>query len=244
MGRIKIHNDDSYKLSFIVDDKIKKILDADKDNYGSKYGPMINFILENLCNMPEKVKRSLLDFCSFQVKNIINQIDYADDFAKQDLIKEKQVYLNIAKIINHGKSINILRQINIKNGVLHIPDNWIVVNPEDAEKCQYAAVMECQNSNRYGIPHFILLCNYRYGQDYPKDFENQFIKKCCVKWPNFKEQVLDKQVVGIPSMDGKGLQNEKEFLEAPNIGIFHIWEENDEHLSSDETPYGSKIVRI
>ena len=250
MGRKRIHDLEAYKFSFMVEDDVKIKLDKLTDNYSTKYGPMLNFILRKLCMMPPKIKEAFIRFCKSQARELEKQIKVAEEFEKAELQQEKKHYLEIARIINDGSEVTIdeeqpeMIEIEIKDGILIIPEDWIIVNPEEAKKHRYAAVLECRNSAKFGIPHFIMYCDYKYGNEYPDEFDKKFKALCRKAWPDFKEKVEDKQVKAILKENGKGYVNGDQFMAAPNIGIFHIWESDDEHLEAyGEPPYGSMIVR-
>ena len=65
---------------------------------------------------------------------------------------EKNQYLEIAQLLNDGIPVSYdntdpcLRKIPVKNGLLVIPKEWILLNQEDAENCLYAVVVECLNA--------------------------------------------------------------------------------------------------
>ena len=248
MGRRKLHDDDIYKFSLTIEDEIKNKLDYISQNSSYRLGPLINHILRTFCLMNSKMKDTFIQFCMDQTKLIDEQMKSAGLYEKSDLEIEKAHYQDIANLINDGNTVPIdslnMKEIKIKDGVLIIPKDWLVVNPNDAHKHRYAAVLECRNSAKYDIPHFVMFCDYKYGRDYPDDFCDEFIRLCLDTWSDFKEKVMDKQVTPIKNTNGKGYINADKYLLAPTIGIFHIWENNDNYFKiNKEAPYGAMIVR-
>ena len=248
MGRRKLHDDDIYKFSLTIEDEIKNKLDHISENSSYRLGPLINHILRTFCLMKPKMKDTFIQFCINQTKQIDEQMKSAGLYEKSELEIEKAHYQDIASIINDGNIVPInslnMKEIKIKDGILIIPNDWIIVNPNDAYKHRYAAVLECRNSIKYDIPHFILFCDYKYGKDYPDDLYDDFIKLCREKWPDFKEKVEDKQISPIKNANGTGYINAEKYLSAPTIGIFHIWENGDDYFKTNkEAPYGAIIVR-
>ncbi len=256
MGRKRIYKETAYKASIIFEEDVKDVLeDIMQEHQVKHYSPFINFVLRKFCLMPEKIKVALNRFFEFQIADLEKQISCAGKFEIPTLEEEKAYYTELLKLISRGK-IPIkesgekilglyIKEIPVKDGLLVIPSDWIDVNPDEALNYKYVAVLECRNADKFGIPHFIMHCQFKYGKDYPDDFEKQFIEACYKAWPDFKKKVIDKQVTAIPNENGMGYLNETEYLESPTIGIFHIWEEGDEHLDpSQETPYGSILKRI
>ena len=250
MGRKQIYDLASHKFSFTVDGDVKKALDEITKNTNTKYGPALNKILNKTLLLSSDIKKDLIQFFKLRIKQIDREIQCSDQFAINKLQKNKADYNELIKIFNNGKdpfidtNSIIMNEIQIQEGVLIIPNEWIVVNPYEAKKHKYAAVLECRNSKRYGIPHFIMHCDFRYEKDYTDEFIEQFIDLCCKHWPDFKNRVLDQQIELRMKSDGKGYENEEEYLNSPIMGFFRILESDDEEISLlGETPYGSQIIR-
>ena len=128
----------------------------------------------------------------------------------------------------------------MKDGYLIIPKEWIVLNEEDAMYCRYAGVVECRNSAKYGIPHFVFFTHAEYGRDYDTDLINEM---CCNAWPKFKD-IMAQQVEPIkdPEKPGEYL-NVQEHLASPYIGYFSIDEADSGLRDIEDMPYGAMIVR-
>ncbi|MBP3806859.1 MAG: hypothetical protein ILA13_00425 [Eubacterium sp.] len=252
MGRKRIYDKNDYKFSIILEHEIKEKLEEIALEYDKKIGPLINLLIKSFLFVSPRVSESIIKLCSNQINQINQMIAVSDCFEKERLLNEKQQYLEIAKILNKGKGIFVdekeqylMKEIKIKDGVLIIPNDWILVNPEESTQYRYAAVIECRNSSKYGIPHFIKFCNYRYAKDYPDEFIDEFLSECQIAWPDFNDKVRKKQVKPIPNIDGKGYINIEKYLAAPTIGFFHILESDDDYFKRNEdSPYGSKIVRL
>lgn len=252
MPRKKIIDSDSSKFSIIVSGDNKKVLDDLTTNYMFKYGPMINKIISTFCRMPRPIKKVIEKTCLNEYKRITAELEHTEgEYFRKPLEQEKESYLEILKLINNGiyeiedekEDENQMKKIKLADGYLIIPADWIVVNPENASNCRYAAVLECRNSAKYGVPHFIYLNNFQYGRDFTDSMEEDFYRKCTKAWDRFSEikELSDKnQLVSDPDNKGQYL-NTKEHLAAPIIGLFSI-DEQGNNLTG-ETPYGAMIVR-
>lgn len=86
------------------------------------------------------------------------------------MANQSQAYIDIATFLNEGNRISLesleaeptLKKYKMKDGILICPDNWIVINPEQANTMMYAGGVECRNSEKFGtknfgrtIPHFV-----------------------------------------------------------------------------------------
>ena len=245
MGRKKIIKLNSHKFSVDVSGENKKYLDELTDNLGMKYGPSINLIISVFAGMPKDIKATILGFCEEKYRELTSYQKVADEMEKAELENKKEWYLTIARLMNKGRDIVIkhedaMRKIEIKNGYLIIPADWIILNPEQAKYCMYAGVLECRNSARYGIPHFVFFSDTKYACDYDALLYEHIQEMCTKAWPDYKALVLDRQVKLIMDPDRPGQYlNAQDFMEAPTIGHFHISESSE----CDNPPCGAVIVR-
>lgn len=252
MARKKILDCDSCKFTLNLNGDNKKVLDKITDNYILKYGPMINKIIKTFCLMPDDVLKVIEKVCREAYENLNNEIEHTEEnsFHREPLIKSRDWFYEILKI-THGGSYPFceeekkddepsMRKVRLLDGYLIIPSDWILVNEEEAANCRYAAVMECRNSAKHGVPHFIYFNNFQYAREYTEDMEKRFLSLCEKAWPRFKEirNLSDRnQLVPDPENKGEYL-NVEAYLAAPTIGLFHIAEQCNRKL-----PYGAMIIR-
>ena len=144
-----------------------------------------------------------------------------------------------------------IKRLSIKNGILEFDHRFIVVNPESAKESEYACVIECRNGHKYGsehfgipIPHFLFLCNEKYGCDYNDDLIEEMHQACSDKWHYFKD-VLANQIDPIDDPNHCGyMLNADEWDKAPTIGYFAVYEESDPLFKYHYIPsFPVKIIR-
>lgn len=252
MARPRIIDSNSAKFSIVVTGDNKKTLDELTDNYNYKYGPMINKIIGTFCRMPKGIRKVIEKACVKEYKRLTNELELTtEEFHRKPLEEEKETYMDILRLLNNGiyefeeeKKESQMKKIKLADGYLIIPAEWIVVNEDIAEDCRYAAVLECRNSAKYGVPHFIYLNNFKYGNQYTDDMEHHFYELCRKAWPKFSEiEELNKKNQLVPDPENKGQYlNIKEHLAAPIIGLFSI-EEQGTNPFGEKPPYGAMIVR-
>lgn len=126
-----------------------------------------------------------------------------------------------------------MTNVAIKDGVAHIPADWIQLNPDEASRCRYAGVVACRNATKYVIPYFVFYSNYATGADYPEDFQLHVIDMCVNAWKPFTSVVLEKQVEPVKD-------NAKEHLNSPYIGLFSVPDEYED----SEPSCGAFITRV
>lgn len=253
MARKKILDAGSCKFTLNVMGENKEVLDKLTENYMLKYGPMINKIISTFCRMPDNIRMVIENTCLVECDRLTTEIEHTEEksFHREPLEKERGFYMEILKLI-HGGDYEIgeekgetsqLIKMKLLDGYLLIPSDWLVVNPEMAERCRYAAVLECRNHIKYEVPHFVFFTNYKNACEYTGDMEEEFFFLCRKTWPRFSEiQALSKKNELVPDPNNKGQYiNIEEHLAAPIIGLFSIEEQGERAYG--EPPYGAKIVR-
>lgn len=253
MARKRILDSNSCKFTLNVIGENKEVLDELTENYMLKYGPMINKIISTFCRMPKGIKKVIEKTCIKEYERLSEEIAHteANSYHREPLIQERDSYMEILRLMNGGvyeieeekDEEPTMRKIKLADGYLIIPSDWIIVNPERAENCRYAAVLECRNSAKYGVPHFIYFNNFRYACDYTDHMEAEFYSLCKKAWPKFSEiQELSEKNKLVPDPENKGQYlNADAHLAAPIIGLFHIEEQGSR--AHGEPPYGAMIVR-
>lgn len=252
----------TYKLTIDLNYHNKLKLDEIKQSTNMPLGSIINTLINTFANIPDRIKSELLLDIKSRILNIekeINKLDSSsEDFYKNTLSNNRDAYYRIGKFLNDGENITIEesekqehKKYPIKNGVLSCPKDWIVLNLEEAHNMEYAGVIECRNSKSFGmkhfnkaIPHFVFFSNIKYATDYNKNYINHINNLCREKWSDF-DVVINSQVAPIydPTNPCKIL-NEYEYLNAPTIGYFSIYEQGDPTYSSNyEPPAGARIIR-
>lgn len=250
MPKKRIQDLSAYKFSVVISGENKKAMDTITDNMSCKYGPFLNYLLENVCILPEDMQKDLTKLCTEKALSLYEQSIGAGDYEKSELTGKIQHYERLAKIFNLGIDVPIdfqniyMKEITLKNGFVKVPKDWIFLNPEDAANCEYVGVVECRNSEKFEIPHFFFATTVKESVNYSDDLISKVNKLCCKKWPEFQTKVLDKQVDLIPDPEKHvGYLNTQEHLASPAIGYFSIAVSGETVNGDDKPPYGAVIVR-
>lgn len=239
-------------FSFQLQEKNRAILERKKSESGWAFGRTINTLLETFTLIPDSIKTDLLDHIKGKLSELVRQMDQAESYKRAELMEITQKYLDIATYLNDGKELSLadisttqlMQKIPLKNGLLICPKSYVIVNPEEASVMEYACVIECQNSKRYNIPHYLIFCDRKYGSDYDNAYQDMLLKKLLAKDPDFT-RIMDAQVKPISDPESKGkLLNAAAYMEAPTIGIFNVYEHGDPRYPVDyQAPDGTEIIR-
>jgi len=236
-----------HKLSIDLEPDNLEALKRMKAEAGWPYGNTINNLLA-LLSIPKSIKTEIYEFIKTQLRSLYKQADSEEIFGLNEINEKIKAYTDMAALLNRGVRLTVddlredpMKKIKIEDGYLIVPSDWIDINPDDAENMPYAGVIECRNSKKYGIPHFVFHTWHEKACDYDTDE----INKMCVKaYPEFKE-IMQKQVTPEQDPEHPGLiLNEQAFMDAPTIGHFSIYVQDDPTYGSNyKPPAGAKIVR-
>ena len=239
---------DLYKTSIDLTPEARDILINYKETHQQNIGARINELILTFGNLSPETHRDLTEFFENKVKDICWRKRNSDGFTADALNEELKSYLNVITFLNDGYQVYAenymdtppLTSMPIKHGYVIYPADWIDVNPEMASSCPYVGVIECAHHAELHIPHFMFHTEYKYGKDYTDLFTKKVYKKCEEVWPEFS-RIIEQQVRAVyDPQNPSHMLNEKEWLEAPLIGMFHLYVEGD--YRSTPPPYGAKIV--
>ena len=204
---------------------------------------LINILIESIFSLSNSRKIEL----AYLVKNLMDKIEpqsnLESSFHKEEDNLDLRCLNDILMLLTDNKKLlskeNFTR-IEMKDGYLLIPDNWKVVNEEDAWKCLYAGVIEPRNNQKYKLPHFVFFSESPINELTESD-EIEIIKLCKKIIPEVenvqKEEVLIKR-------DSNGdILNMEEFSKAPQMGFFNICDSEFIKKNNYNPPCGAYIQR-
>lgn len=241
------------KLSFDLSDENAEILESIKSEQRTPFGQTINSLIGLFCKIPPDVNTELLDFCKERIKELYEEMDRAGEYEAQTLMNKSQTYQSLAMFLNRGRRISLdsieskpkMQKIEMLNGILICPNDYIILNKEDAQYCEYASVVEVRNA-KFGVPHFLYF-NSKEVNAYT-DSDCKIIEELCIKeWPRFQE-IINSLVEPIPDPSAEHkwqYLNAHEVNEAPQIGHFGVYVQGDSRYpSSYKPPMGTRIIKI
>lgn len=186
MARPKVLDHPKYRLSIVLDDDTKDLLDKVSDRYGAKYSKMIPKLLHEICDMTPSVKSSVLDFLVKKIEQNKEILRVCNKEEKETLLKDQEEYLNIYQLITQGiafpedDSID-MTYVQIKNqSLVRYPKEWIVLNPEEALECRYAGVVTLRGvADTVEKQYAHILFFSEQDDEYTEDEYKKILSRCC-----------------------------------------------------------------
>ncbi|GAA0106722.1 hypothetical protein UT300013_33460 [Paraclostridium sordellii] len=235
-------------------DKVKKSIDFTKENmdlldkYKSVYGfssnnEIINYLINTFLDLEPGIKKSLGEFCNLEYKNLNDELINVEPFERIEKQNFQEQYKNLVRFFTNGnepltKNLdnNSMKRIEIEDGYVIIPDDWIVLNENEAKDCRYVGVVEVKNGSDYDAPHFIFFSRNPINELTDIDTDN-IDKECCFKFPKYSE-ILEKKVHLRFDKNRKPI-NLDEHLKSPIPGYFGIQDQGNGNFY----PFGAMIFR-
>lgn len=241
MGRKPTRGEKPERVSFEIHEENARKLELLTKNKNIKLTTVINNLLCFFLEMPEDLTVSFNSFISTSITSLDETNQNSQDFNRNILTKEIEGLKLMYTLINKGANYETEHTLRISNGILLIPHEWIIVNPEVAAESSCAIVLECRNGNKLKLPHFVYLTND------PNVINDQaelteFKELCSAKWPQFKEKILDRQIT--PKYDDDYyITNLHEWQLSPAIGFFDIDAIPIESIEErNKKPYRAAII--
>jgi hypothetical protein len=235
------------RMSLDMSADIFSLLEKAANDAGTTNGRYILFLLQQFLDLPDEVRHSLYEYCHTKAQETESIVQESSGYRKEEMKNTEVAYRNLAFFFQKDEIFepaNNMHSIQLKTGILFVPNDWLILRNSDPRECRYAGVVEVQNGNRYNIPHAVFFSDYKYGKDYSRGFKDRVLDLCRKEIPLFTQ--MEKDIVK-PSYEhgtyGKIL-NAKEYLASPQIGMFNIPVEDDPVYFADpnyEPPYGAVI---
>lgn len=238
------------KISFDTTANEKKFIEACAAQCNEKTGPFIINVLNSVLNFGPDARKDIAKYLVNYAEGLQIMAQNNKNDAEQWKIQTKSDANHCISLANYiaGKteyklntqSLNGMKTVDLKNGTLIIPKDWLLIKPETAKEHCYAGVIECLNHEKYGVPHIVFFTDFAFTNMYTSEFLDEVNELACEVYPDFRK-IMAMQVEPVFDSNNKGkMLNQKEYLDAPTIGHFFI---ADEGWWDAEPPSGAKIVR-
>lgn len=152
-------------------------------------------------------------------------------------MRQKEEYMEIYRLFNAGVAFpDITHQdmhyIELKDeDFVMFPNDWPVLNQDQALSCSYAYVIECS-----GYPKFPHIIFFSESNDFSEELKKDILQKCSEKWPDLQ-----------PIIDGKTFYMYRS--DSPDNITYHytkpkfIFFPLPDQDPNNEPPCGACIVR-
>lgn len=237
------------KMSIDFTEENRKMLEAIKKKKGISYSKAVNDSIDLLYRMPPSICHKFLTFVKNELYKIISAKDVTGDIEDANLFIEQSYLEKFGRFINNGDALLIDKpKSKIKYSteemasgkvLIYPSEEFILLNPESANKCSFATVTEVKNAPFF-VPHFIRFF-VRPFETF-SDRDKQSTEQLCVeKWPRFKE-IMESVIEPILGENDK-IINTNAVYSSPQIGHFPIYEKGDPRFPLNyQPPLGMMIV--
>ena len=223
------------RVVFELTDENAELIDEIRKQNSITISHVFNSVVELLYKIQDDVNNELVDFCESKVKKICDEMVGAGEYERGFLINKCYSYQELATFFKSRRIYDIdffengtaMQKIDMLNGCLVCPSDYIILNRDDANRSYYASVVEVSNA-LFEVPNFIYF-NSKSAKSY-KDSDYKIIEKLCVKqYPNFQE-IID--------------SIENPVKESPIIKHFPVYIQGDPHYPKNYIPpMGTKIIK-
>ena len=212
--KISTEEEVSYKLSVLIDDETKKLVDLASKNTNMTYTKFVRQMIHRICGPSPEVRMSISDCLIKQIQKIDNQLYTVGPVERSGLLALKQEYLDIYHLFNveDNSHVSKLKKalttiVKIKDGdIVSFPSSWLIANPEEAVDFCYAGVIE---SNITDLPHILFFSNE--NDNYSDEFQRRIINMCYKNWPDLKTLMATAGIKFFPLYDKNNCPPSYEF---------------------------------
>ena len=237
------------KISFDLNyENIEKLNKIKTELYSEKLAStsdVINSLFDVFIGIEEPVKKSICSFCKLEIKRTNEKIKHVGNPSFQ-YVELREIRRQYEKIYDFFKlndmenediyALKDMKRINISNGYVVFPNDWVVIKYDPPEDSINAVVIEVMNGWKYNAKHYIF---FTYKNFLDSAEEERILEMISSEYPEF-EAILKKRLKPIYDINGK-LINEKEYSEAPAPGFFFLPDSTEAQFK--EIPFGAQIFR-
>lgn len=215
----------NHKISFNPSNDNYFILQDARNRTALPLTTILNNYIDFTTSLDPSIKNPLIEYIDQEIDSRKKLQSHESQLMAQNLEIQITQLIGLKNLlINYSivKETKHLKRINLKEGYLQYPGDWILVNPDDAYKYMRAYVVECRNSEKYNIPHFIYFDDLR---ERDKEFYNIVENAIVEIYPDF-QKIIDSQI-SAEYKDGEAktyynITNKEAYFSAPAVGIFLV----------------------
>ncbi|MDU1587022.1 MULTISPECIES: hypothetical protein [Clostridium] len=238
---LKKKNSKIKKSIDFTEESVKLLDDYKEINEVSSYSDIVNFLIETFLGLNKNVKKTLWRASDLELKDFTRKLNNELPYEREENRKIENQYMKLIRFFNDGKEVEVdqrMKRIDIEDGYVIFPDDWLVVYNHNPINSKYAGVVEVKNGTEYNAPHFLFFSEKPINQLTENDIE-LIDKECSVIFPKYKD-ILRDYVPLIFDKEHKPI-NLDEHITSPIPGYFAIQEYNRSPYST--YPCGAMIFR-
>lgn len=200
---------------------------------------VVNFLISNFMNLPDELANSFAITCENYLNSDTYLYNKSSKFHSSEADEIKKTCHELIYYLTNGKCTTRdipMQRIKIKTGYAYVPTSWIILENKDPKYCEYIGIIECRNSDLYGIPHFVFFADFPI-YSISEQFQSEIYIHCQSAYPKFSE-ILKKQIKPLFD-DNNTMINEDVWKKSPEIGFFQL----PEYGVDLNFPYDAMFIR-
>ena len=204
---------------------------------GANYSALINLLICDVLGADEDVRREMAEHAYQKALEFKSEASRTAGFYKKPLLEKSEQYMELMNLLTFGQGVSVpindnMQRIDLKDGYLLCPEDWIWLDVCDPAVSSKAIVIEFKNAEKHNLPVFAFALDGELNDE----IEKEALAAAAAKSKTYKKLSLMYQD---PRYSGDGrMLNAKEYNEQPVPGFFEVARLG----TSDNYPYGAMII--
>lgn len=223
--------------SINFEDEAYEILTNEVKAVGGNYSSNINRLIYYALALDISVKEEMAIHAYQRALEVKKEANEESGFSKSLLLRQSEQYMDLVSLFTAEKGIvnpefANMQRIDMKNGYLVCPDDWIQLEICNPAKAIDAVVIEFMNGKKFNLPHFVFLVDRPLNEHMERDALG-LAAQVSKEYKKVSLMYQDPRY----AKDGRML-NAKEFKEQPVPGFFII----PKIGTTNDYPYGAMVI--
>ena len=137
--------------------------DQDANKLGVTQNKYVNITLDTFSGLPRELKIIFAKCCMTQINKERKDKEFISGFSRSQADRRIRQLEKMLDFFNDFKNYphneEYMKTVEIVDGYVIFPQNWIIINQSEARYCKYVYVIEMLNGTKYGTPHLIGFTN-------------------------------------------------------------------------------------
>lgn len=232
---------DKKKISIDFTEENYKIITEFAKKFNESNSSIVNYLISHFLPLDQTAKRMLARACMDSMEKEKQQFSSLGEYAKEEAHKRIKMYEDLILFFTEGKGYvlgveNAMRKIEILDGYVIFPNDWILIENQKPKDSRYVGVVEVKNGEEYNMPHFVFFSSNPIAERTNIE-EEDILVGCQFAHPEFGK-IKAMQVEPVYD-ENKIMINAELWKRSPLIGMFSIPTYGKDTLF----PQGAMIVK-
>lgn len=147
------------KITLETKESVTPLIDKGSSDLGITRNKYINVTLETFADLPKELKGEISRAILVKKDKLVKDLGkYTSGYQTAKIEYEIERCKRILDFVNDytvSEQEDNMRIVNIEDGYVKFPNDWLTINIEKASESKFVYVVEVGNYNEYDIPHLI-----------------------------------------------------------------------------------------